>query len=145
VANFFIVCDSESIIPCLKELAWGGTERDIVKRFNIQIGDRIMIYVKAKSPLGKAAMFCGDFVISGVNDNLESESFFAEFNKHITLTPTSSLVYQKFISAKDELAMIKNKQYWGMTFMGRSIVQIPDNDFEYLVGILEKSGIPIRM
>jgi len=104
-----------------------------------------MIYVKAKSPLGNAAMFCGDFVVSGVNDNLESESFFAEFNKHITLTPTSSLVYQKFISAKDELAMIKNKQYWGMTFMGRSIVQIPDNDFEYLVGILEKSGIPIRM
>ena len=63
---------------CMKEEG-GGTEESL-SDLTLQIRSILTSLLK---PFSDLAMICGDFVVSTLQKNLESDSFLAKFNKQI--------------------------------------------------------------
>lgn len=143
--HFILVCDKVTILHSLKEGKWGVKKNNESRLENIELGDILFIYVKGTSALGKGCI-CGPFVTSKISTE-PSEGFYFErgYSKVIEFNQSIETSFISLKQIRHEIEFIKNKSRWGMTFMGRAIIEIKQDDSSRITSEIEINGFPIRM
>ena len=142
--HYILVCDKGTILPSLKESRWGVKEKNISKLNLLSIEDTIFIYIKGQSPLGKGAI-CGPFYVSQTSHNPDG-GFYQEknYSKIIEFSQESNVSYIEFKDTVQEISLVKNKEHWGMIFMGRAIIAINQEDSDSISSRIREKGYPVR-
>ena len=145
MSYYILVCDKGTILPSLKESRWGVKEKNISRLALLSIEDTIFFYVRGQSALGKGAI-CGPFFVCQTSHTPDG-GFYQEknFSKIIEFNQESNASYIGFKDILQEIRLVKNKKHWGMTFMGRAIIAIEQEDSITISSRIREKGYPVRL
>jgi len=144
--NYILVCDKNTILPSLKESRWGVKEKDNSRLDVINTNDSVFFYIKAKSALSNKGCICGPFQVNKSAIEPDIGYYFEQgYSKIIEFLDKQDKLYAIFKEIVDKLEIVNNKQHWGMTFMGRALIQINPSDAEIISLHIKNNGYEIRL
>ena len=143
--HFIVICDNDTILPSLREAKWGVMDKNVSRLEAINTKDILFIYVKGSSALGRGCI-CGPFIVSKTSVEPKNGFYFKQgYSKIIEFEQNTEPSYIGLKEIIQKIELIKNKSHWGMTFMGRAIIKISQDDSDTIISEIEKNGAPVRM
>jgi len=136
--NFICVTDMENLNKTIDNNIWGVKESHKKQLEKVENGDNLLFFVKAGKYRGEK----NDSAIFGIY-KVASEMFFD--SSKIFIADNESFPYRIKISRTfnmdkpknfrvliPKLGIIKNKERWGVLFMGRAMIQLDNQDYEVI-------------
>jgi predicted RNA-binding protein len=110
-----------------------------INEFNrLTVGDKLILYLKPKK-------ICAVYEVLSLKSNNYSLFKDTQFQHSLNIRPVLTLVHPFEINNKKmgktfikNISIFKNARKWGTVLMGRSIIEITQNDYKFIKKEMEK-------
>lgn len=146
MSDYICITDWSNIDTIIKNNIWAAKDKHLNQISECEIGDRLIFFIKSGRYKGekKPTSVYGIYEVSSDLFRDESKIFSGDetYPNRIKIKKIVDVEkIKRFKPLIPKLKFIRNKEYWGPTFMGRSMIKINKNDFEIIKNYLTDNKI----